>query len=193
MSSRYQKIFSIPPGFPALLKNFSREILRQQARTHRRELRASCLALRCAMPCRRGWARPWNPVLPALPPAAGQHLRVRIAVLCGAAARVGGDHGRRGVEPAPQDLRHVAAGAGGHCAADIQGKTGDEMGPANCGGGWSLTLPCPARPPCRSSMRTRAASWTVRSSRSAWRRLAWASRAARSTPSWPRWTRTRTA
>jgi len=30
MSSRYQKIFSIPPGFPALLKNFSREILRQQ-------------------------------------------------------------------------------------------------------------------------------------------------------------------
>jgi len=32
MSSRYQKAFNIPHGFPALLKNFSREILRQQVR-----------------------------------------------------------------------------------------------------------------------------------------------------------------
>jgi len=30
MSSRYQKLFVIPDGFPALLKDFTREILRNQ-------------------------------------------------------------------------------------------------------------------------------------------------------------------
>lgn len=30
MSSKYQKLFTIPQGFPALLKAFTREILRDQ-------------------------------------------------------------------------------------------------------------------------------------------------------------------